>query len=341
MLTKLKKYYNFWTVLIAIALLTLLYLAVLYPWMNRWGATDAELTMPLPGDGTEPGQVITSTRVVTVNAPASEVWQWVVQLGQDRAGFYSNDWLENLVLSDIHNQNVIRPEWQSRQVGDLILGAGGALYHGLGWPTKAYQAGSMVYLWGPVVVLPVDAQTSRLYTRTYALASSGLVQFIQKMSYDWMHFVMERGMLLGIKARAEGNLSSGSFLRNLSGLGWIAATLGMAYLLFVRRRGWAWGLLPLAYAIAILGFTADAESAMAGFLWWGIIPAGFLLFGRRWFIGLALATVLVFTIFVISPYPQLAFGLLFLAIVLAVAAGWVSRKSWAARKGLLHSEQRD
>ncbi len=41
--------------MIAIALLTLLYLGVLYPWMNRWGATDAELSMPLPGDGTQLG----------------------------------------------------------------------------------------------------------------------------------------------------------------------------------------------------------------------------------------------------------------------------------------------
>ncbi len=59
---------------------------------------------------------------------------------------------------------------------------------------------------------------------------------------------------------------------------------------------------------------------MAGFVWWGIIPAGFLLFGRRWFMGLALATVVVFTIFVIAPYPQIAFGLLFLALSLVTAA---------------------
>jgi hypothetical protein len=318
--TILKKYYNIWTVLIAIALLTLLYLSVLYPWINRWGATDAELSMPLPGDGTQPGWVVTSTRVVTVNAPASEVWQWVVQLGQDRAGFYSNDWLENLVLSDIHNQDAIHPDWQSRQVSELILGAGGAIYHDQGWPTRAYQAGTMLYLWGPVVVLPVDAHTSRLYTRTYALPSSGVAQFVSKMSYDWMHFVMERGMLLGIKARTEGNLNSFTFLMVLARVGFILATLGMAFILFVRRRGWAWGLIPLAYALSILVFTADWDSAMAGFLWWGIIPAGFLILGRRWWMGLALATVVVFTIFVIAPYPQLVFGMLFLVLTLAAAA---------------------
>jgi hypothetical protein len=72
----------------------------------------------------------------------------VVQLGQDRTGFYSNDWLENLLFSDIHNQNSIRPDWQSRQVGELILGARGAIYHSQGWPTRAYQDGTMVDLGG-------------------------------------------------------------------------------------------------------------------------------------------------------------------------------------------------
>jgi hypothetical protein len=177
-------------------------------------------------------------------------------------------------------------------------------------------------------VLPVDANTSRLYTRTFAQASSGVGQFIQKMSYDWMHFVMERGMLLGIKARTGGNLNSSSFLMVFSRIGFIFATIGMACILFVRRRGWAWGLIPLVYSIAILVFTSDADSAMAGFLWWGIIPVGFLLFGRSWFMGLALATVVVFTIFIIAPYSQLAFGILFLVLRLAIAISQlVSEKS--------------
>src|SRR5690349_20937318 len=71
------------------------YLGLLWPWLNRWGATDAELAMPLPGDELAP--VATSTRAITIAAPAGEVWQWLVQVGQDRAGFYSYEWLGNLV----------------------------------------------------------------------------------------------------------------------------------------------------------------------------------------------------------------------------------------------------
>lgn len=99
----LRKLYSWWMVVAVVAIFGVLYLNVLYPWMNRWGMTGNEAALSLPGNGAVDGVVATSTRGITIHAPADEVWQWVVQLGQERAGFYSNDWLENLVLADIHN----------------------------------------------------------------------------------------------------------------------------------------------------------------------------------------------------------------------------------------------
>lgn len=326
----LRKYYNPWTVLATVVLLLGIYLSALYGWMNHWGLTSAEASMSLPGDGTQPGMGITSTRGVTIHAPASAVWMWVVQLGQDRAGFYSNDWLENLVLSDIHNSDSIRPEWQHRSVGEAILGAGGAIYQRTSfWPTLAYEDGKMLYLWGPIVVLPADSQTSRLLIRTYAAPPpSALVGILKALTYDWMHFVMERGLLLGIKARAEGTLDADWIPQAIADLGWIAATVGVAAILFFRRRGWWWGLIPLAYAAAILAITADFWSAVAGFLWWGIIAVGFLLLGKSWWKGLALATILVMLVFVIAPQPHIAFGMIFLVIAAAfLGTGAVRRQA--------------
>jgi hypothetical protein len=37
------------------------------------------------------------THAATINAPPEEVWPWLVQMGQGRAGFYSHDRLERLV----------------------------------------------------------------------------------------------------------------------------------------------------------------------------------------------------------------------------------------------------
>ncbi len=323
----LRKYYRPWPVLLAIAILLALYLTVLYPWLIRWGVTDAELGMPLLGDRTEPGTVVTSTRGVTINAPAGETWSWLVQLGQERAGFYSNDWLENLTLADIHNFNEIRPEWQSRHLQDVVQGAGGIYGPGKGWHILNYEDGKELYLWGPIVVLPQDSQSSRLLVRTYALPGSWSAQLLNNLTYGWMHFVMERGMLLGIKARAEHRLGSDVVLQGIANIGWVAATLGMFLLLFLRRRGWWWGLIPLAYGLAILIFTGDLWSAMAGFLWFGVIAAGFLLLGRRWWMGLALATVLVILIFVLAPQPHIAFGTIFLLIMLGYSATRLAKRN--------------
>lgn len=321
MRTNFKKFYNGWTVLLVFAAFIAVYLSILYPWLNHWGATETEISMPLPGDGVDTGTITASMRAITIYAPASEVWKWVVQLGQERAGFYSNDWLENLVLSDIHNADEIRPEWQGHQQGDKIFGAGGAVYDQSSyWITKVYEEGRLLYLWGSIVVEPVGETSTRLIARSYAIPLSEPMQTINKLTYDWMHFVMERGMLLGIKARAEGTLGSNQMLTLAAKAGWIMATLGLATVLFKRRRGWWWGLIPLAYATAILVFTSDIWSAVTGFLWWGVIAAGFLVFGKSWWKGLALAIVAVILIFVLAPQPYIAFGIAFLIITLLCIA---------------------
>jgi hypothetical protein len=313
MAAKLTKYYNIWTALAIFILFLAVYHFTFYPWMNQWGLTNAQAGMALPGDGTEAGTVIASTRGVTIHAPAAVVWQWLVQVGQDQAGFYSNDWLENLFLADIHNNNALHPEWQSHQKGDAVFGAGGAIYQrNYTWSTPAFQDGKMLYLWGPLVVLPLDEQSSLLLARSYAKSET----FINEITYGWIHFVMERGMLLGIKTRAEGTLNASIVLQIISQIGWVVTTLAMALLLFWRRRGWWWGLIPLAYAAAITAVTADIWSAMAGFLWWGVITAGFMLFGRRWWKSLILIIALVISIFVLTPQPQMAFGTIFLLITL-------------------------
>jgi hypothetical protein len=89
-------------------------------WHRSWGATDEEVVMELPGDELTAGAVEQSTRAVTVDATPHDVWPWVVQLGADRGGFYSYDWLENLFGLEIHSADAIVPEWQRLDVGDMV-----------------------------------------------------------------------------------------------------------------------------------------------------------------------------------------------------------------------------
>ena len=86
----------------------------------RWGATDEEHNMVLPGDELVPDADLTATRAITVGAGADGVWPWIAQLGQGRGGFYSYDFLENLVGCDIHSADQFVPEWQSIDVGDEV-----------------------------------------------------------------------------------------------------------------------------------------------------------------------------------------------------------------------------
>ena len=65
-------------------------------WHRRWGATDAELASARPGDELVPGCQYRCTRAITIDAPPEEVWPWLAQVGFGKAGFYSNDLLDNV-----------------------------------------------------------------------------------------------------------------------------------------------------------------------------------------------------------------------------------------------------
>src|SRR5438105_9916634 len=85
-----------------------------------WGATDQEVGDPLAGDDLISNADMVATRAIAIRASADQVWPWIVQLGQGRGGFYSYDFLENLVGCDIHSADRIATEWQDVEVGDEV-----------------------------------------------------------------------------------------------------------------------------------------------------------------------------------------------------------------------------
>lgn len=105
------------------ALAPWVYALAVRPWLVRRGASDDEVRRPLPGDDVVPEPAAPSTCAVTIHAPAAEVWKWLVQIGQGRAGFYSYDWLENLAGIDSHSADRIEPAWQSLAEGDFARAA--------------------------------------------------------------------------------------------------------------------------------------------------------------------------------------------------------------------------
>ena len=105
-------------VLLILALLILTYVRVIHPWLLERGSTPPERQLVLPGDGLRPGEPVQYTQAVTIEAPPGAIWPWLMQVGQDKGGFYTCTWLENLIGLDIHNADSVHPEWQELSVGD-------------------------------------------------------------------------------------------------------------------------------------------------------------------------------------------------------------------------------
>jgi hypothetical protein len=98
-----------------VCLVVLAYGPFVRPRVLRSGATDQECSDPYPGRSLVPNGKRTATMAVTIDVPPSQVWPWVVQMGCDRAGWYSWDLLDNLGAP---SASQVHPEWQQIAVGD-------------------------------------------------------------------------------------------------------------------------------------------------------------------------------------------------------------------------------
>lgn len=304
-----------------VALLIALYVAMLHPWMMTWGATPAEQHMALPGDGLVPNPATESTRAITINAPADAVWQWLIQVGQDRGGFYSYDWLENLFGTNIHTTNAIHPEWQVRVTGEKVpLMPTGFLGSPPDYgPHAIVDPGRSLILtqWGAFVLQPLDAQRTRLIVRDRAPSTN----LFNRLIFDPLVFTMEVREMRGIKARAEGSPDPPALLDIPARLGWAVAGL-VATGLFLRQRGARrlWLLVPLAATIPALALARDVDAALAVFLAVGISILGFLFFGKRWCGPFSLLGAAVMLTLLLAPDAYVAFGWAFALIILAAGA---------------------
>jgi len=197
---------------IALGAVTVAAAAVLRARQRRWGATDDEVNRTLPGDDLISRADVTATRAITIHATAAQVWPWIAQLGQGRGGFYSYDFLENLIGCDIHSADRIVPEWQRIDIGAQVkLAPQVALSVALVVPARALVLRGGIpmgntpppyhFTWA-FVLREAANRTSRLvvreryrYTRRWAPLLVEPVQFVS--------LLMTQRMLRGIKQRAE------------------------------------------------------------------------------------------------------------------------------------------
>lgn len=181
----------------------------LRPWYEHWGTTPEEAAARLPGDELVPTPIFNRTKAISIHAPVEKVWPWLLQLGQNKAGLYSYEFIENRLLGcDIHNSDRIVPEWQATQVGDEVRlfppekqGPPPYIVAAIE-PNRALVLGhkdvngEWFDTW-QFVLTPIDTDRTRLIHRVRG-GSMGVWDILQ-----FGYFVMERAMVLGIKERAE------------------------------------------------------------------------------------------------------------------------------------------
>jgi hypothetical protein len=186
---------------------------VIRPVYLRWGTTAAERSASLPGDELKPNARYRLDHAITIHAPADSVWPWLAQLGQDRGGFYSYSWLERMIGDHIQNADRIHPEWQHVERGDLVRAVQpdylGGKFGDMGWRVLDVVPGRALILenWGAFVVQPVDSQTSQFIVRTREPGTpsfAGIVfGLLNVFVFEPADFIMQRGMLRGVRDRAE------------------------------------------------------------------------------------------------------------------------------------------
>jgi hypothetical protein len=189
-------------VLIFYIIIALVYWVLIRPKNMNWGATKAEIEMKFPfNEYISPNRIV-STRAINIKASKENVWTFVAQTGQNRGGFNSYYWLENLFGAKMVNNDIPNPKWQNPQVGDRV-------YYGHNQPfatitfvkrPEYYSLGGWTFY-----LQPMDSTNTRLIVRypSMEIKQSKFSTLYYYGLFEPLHFIMESGMMMGIKKRAE------------------------------------------------------------------------------------------------------------------------------------------
>jgi hypothetical protein len=178
----------------------------------RWGATDVEGVLGLPGDEFLPVADVVVTRAIPIQAAVEDIWPWIAQLGQARGGFYSYDVLENLVRCDIHSADRVHSDWQDLSVGNEIN-----LAPQVPLSVATVEPGRALVLRGSIPMGPIPTPYDFTWAFVIRSAPDGTSRLVVRERYwytrrwaglivqpaELVSCVMSVRMLRGIKKRAE------------------------------------------------------------------------------------------------------------------------------------------
>ena len=151
-------------------------------WWKTWGVVPGEATRPLPGDELVPEAQASDTRGITIEAPAEQVWPWLVQMGYGRGGWYSIDQLDMRGRS----ADTIVEAWQNLAVGEIM-----PTHPGGGFEVKRLEPNRALVLYGdPSTMQPARDADSDVMPAGLAASGTFLAQTPSEFKASWA-FVLE------------------------------------------------------------------------------------------------------------------------------------------------------
>jgi hypothetical protein len=188
---------------VAAALAAVVYVRLLRRPILTWGASADEVATQLPGDELLPEADGVATRAITIDAPRSDVWPWIAQMGPSpRGGAYTYDWIENLLGLHMHSADEVLPEFQHPVIGEGFGFGANRMSYAIVDPEHvlAMRSGDGNWVW--TFILEEHGDRTRLISRN-RFRLPGLKDRIGMLPMEPGSLVMERKMLRGIKERAE------------------------------------------------------------------------------------------------------------------------------------------
>jgi hypothetical protein len=193
------------------------------PRLLRWGATKDEVRRPFPGGDLIPEGARSATMAVTIDASPEQIWPWLVQMGTDRAGWYSWDRLDNWGRQ---SEARIHPEWQSIKLGDRFNATpDGSMW----WEVAALEPNRLLglrmsldlrgrpfdtsgpppmfstdSLWAFLLEPLPDGRTRLIESGYWAFRPRWMQPIMSVLLLEIEHFVMQTRQFANLKRLAEG-----------------------------------------------------------------------------------------------------------------------------------------
>jgi hypothetical protein len=195
---------------------------VMYRLGRTWGSTAEDRHRYLPGDDLVMDAPLVTNHATTIQAPADEVWPWVVQMGWHRGGWYTYRWVDRLLFpGNDPSADEIMAQWQALRVDDRI--PDGPPESGCFFQVEALEPNKYLVLrswahlppnlrkdprnrmdwtWG-FYLEEADDNATRFIFRVRGSISPAWLRLAYHLLVVPADFIMGRSMCLGLKKRVE------------------------------------------------------------------------------------------------------------------------------------------